>query len=437
METLLEMLPRITPTAIFGTVTRIEGTLVAVADFPVPVGASVRISRGAAPPLDGEVVGFHQASTLVCPWGELSGVRFGQKVELRESLRTVRTGPGLLGRVVNALGEPLDGGPLAGRLRRTPLDRPPLAALQRPRIDAPLAVGVRAIDGLLTCGRGQRVGVFSGAGVGKSTLLGMMARGAESDVNVIALIGERGREVNEFLERDLGPEGLARSVVVVATSDEPAPLRCRAAWTATAIAEAFRDDGRDVLLVMDSLTRFAQAQREIGVAAGETAAARGYPPSVFAQLPRLVERAGRARAGSITGFYSVLVDGDDPREPVSDAVRSLLDGHISLSRRLASGGQFPAVDLLESVSRVQPQVAPADLQQAVLRLRELLAAHRQHEDLIAIGAYRRGAHPLVDAALALESDLQRFLRQRIDERSNWEATRLQVLQLAERAGRSR
>lgn len=437
METLVDLLPRLTTSGLTGTVARLEGSLVVAADFPAPIGATVEVSRGAAPPLSGEVVGFRGNLALIFPWGDVSGVRFGQRVRLRRSVRTVRVGRELLGRVVDGLGRPLDGRPAPAGTAQVLLERAPPSPLDRPRIDAPLGTGVRAIDGLLTCGRGQRLGIFAGAGVGKSTLLGMMARGAESAVNVIALIGERGREVNEFLERDLGPEGLARSVVVVSTSDEPAPLRCRAAWTATAIAEFFRDEGADVLLVMDSLTRFAQALREIGLAVGEAAAARGFPPSVFSHLPRLVERAGRTGAGSITGFYSVLVEGDDPLEPVSDAVRSLLDGHLMLSRALASRGQFPAIDVLDSVSRVQLQVTGREQQQAVQRVREILAAYRQHEDLIAIGAYRRGSQPLVDLALAMDAEFQRFLRQGVDERTTFEQARGQVLELAERAARMR
>jgi flagellum-specific ATP synthase len=298
---------------------------------------------------------------------------------------------------------------------RASLERKPPPAFERPRIDTPLSTGIRAIDGLLTCGKGQRMGIFAGSGVGKSVTLGMMSRYTSADVNVIALIGERGREVNEFIERDLGKDGLAKSVVVVATSDEPALIRVRAAFAATAVAEYFRDHGRDVLLVMDSLTRFALAQREIGLAAGEPPTTRGFPPSVFAMLPRLVERAGRTRSGSITAFYSVLVEGDDPQEPIGDTVRGLLDGHTWLSRKLAARGHYPAIDSLASISRLMTEVASPEHREAATLVRELLAAHREHEDLISIGAYRRGSNRAVDLAMELWDPIQQFLRQATHE----------------------
>jgi FliI/YscN family ATPase len=310
-----------------------------------------------------------------------------------------------------------------------PLRRRPPSPVERPRIDAPLSTGVRAIDGLLTCGKGQRIGVFAGSGVGKSVLLGMMARYTAADVNVIALIGERGREVNEFIERDLGPQGLARSVVVVATSDEPALLRTRAAETATAIAEYFRDGGRDVLLLMDSVTRFALAGREIGLAAGEPPTTRGYPPSVFAALPKLVERAGRSAAGTITGFYSVLVEGDDPNEPIADCVRGLLDGHFWLSRKLASRGQYPAIDVLQSLSRLMTDVTPPEQLAAATSVRQLLSAYNDHEDLISIGAYRQGANAAVDLAIAARDEIRRFLQQGVAEASSVETARAALVKM--------
>jgi FliI/YscN family ATPase len=301
----------------------------------------------------------------------------------------------------------------------------------------PLSTGVRAIDGLLTCGLGQRIGIFSGSGVGKSVTLGMMARYTSADVSVIALVGERGREVNDFIERDLGPSGLERSVVVVATSDQPALTRIQAAQTATSVAEYFRDLGKNVLLIMDSVTRFAIAQREIGLAAGEPPTTRGYPPSVFAMLPRLVERAGRSDRGSITAFYSVLVEGDDVTEPVSDTVRGLLDGHIVLSRKLASQAHWPAIDVLESISRLFPDITPPDQRSSAQTIRELLAAYRDHEDLISIGAYRVGANPTVDAAIAMRDEINRYLRQAIEEPSSVEAARGELLKLAQRCQAAR
>jgi flagellum-specific ATP synthase len=285
------------------------------------------------------------------------------------------------------------------------------------------------MDGLITCGKGQRMGIFAGSGVGKSVLLGMMARYTNADINVIALIGERGREVNEFIERDLGPEGLARSVVVVATSNEPAILRTQAAQTATAIAEYFRDQGKDVMLMMDSLTRFALAQREIGLAAGEPPTTRGFPPSVFAILPKLVERAGRSARGSITAFYTVLVEADDPNEPIADTVRGLIDGHTWLSRRMAARTHYPAIDVLESLSRLMTEVIDSEHRRAAQAVRELLAVYRDHEDLISIGAYRRGSNKKVDIAIEMLDDLNQFLRQQVEERSSVEEAKKELLQL--------
>ncbi len=408
-------LDHLQPTALRGSVVRTAGMTASVADFPAPVGALVEIECSCASPLRGEVIGFRDALTLVYPYSQLTGVRRGTPVRLVGASRWLRVGPELLGRVVDAHGRAVDGRPQPALTQRMALDRPSAPAMERPRIDGPLGTGIRAIDGLLTCGKGQRMGIFAGSGVGKSVLLGMMARYTAADVIVIGLVGERGREVNDFLERDLGPQGLARSVVVVATSDEPALLRVQAAQTATAIAEYFRDTGRDVLLLMDSVTRFAMAQREIGLAAGEPPTTRGYPPSVFALLPKLVERAGRTSRGSITGFYSVLVEGDDPQEPIADAVRGLLDGHTWLSRKLASRGHYPAIDLLGSLSRLMPDIVARQQQDAAIAVRELLAAHRDHEDLISIGAYRRGANRTVDQALDMQEEINRYLRQRVEE----------------------
>lgn len=433
MHDLLEQIESVTSTALVGTVVRLEGMIVAVADFPAPIGAQVEIVRQWAEPLSGEVVAFRDHLTLIYPSGNTSGVRYGDRVQLRRTSATLRAGVALLGRVLDANGVPCDQGPMPPLTARVSVHRAPPPAISRPRIDEPLSTGVRAIDGLLTCGRGQRIGIFSGSGVGKSVTLGMMARYTSADVNVIALIGERGREVNDFLERDLGPKGRARSVVVVATSDEPAIVRVKASFTATAIAEYFRDRGNNVLLMMDSLTRTAMAQREIGLAAGEPPTTKGYPPSMFSLLPRLVERSGRTPAGSITAFYSVLVEGDDTNEPVSDTVRGLLDGHIILSRKLAARAHYPAIDVLESISRVMPDIATSEHRQAAQSVRELMGAYRDHEDLISIGAYRSGTNPLVDAAITMMPEIQKYLRQTVDQSSSVDSARSELLAIAQRA----
>ena len=406
------------PADLVGSVVETTGLLATVADLPAPVGSVVQIgarSRGERDAIEGEVVGFRGRLTMVSPLGSLSGVRRGQPVRLSRSARRLAVGRALLGRVVNANGTPIDGRPSPALPGRAPLDQPPHPALDRPPIDETLPTGVRAIDAMLACGRGQRLGVFAGSGVGKSTLLGMMTRNTSADVIVIGLVGERGREVNEFLQRDLGEEGRARSVVVVATSDEPAPLRLRAASTATAIAEHFRDQGDDVLLLVDSLTRTALASRELGLAAGEPPTTRGYPPSTFAMLPRLVERAGRTQKGSITAFYSVLVEGDDPDDPIADCLRGLLDGHVWLSRKLASRGHFPSIDVTQSISRLANEVTAPEQQKSAQMIRRLLSALEENDDLISIGAYRRGANPEVDAAIDMREAINSFLQQTVDE----------------------
>jgi flagellum-specific ATP synthase len=418
MNEIAAQLKTIMTADVTGSVLRTEGMMASVASLPAPVGAVVAIERQGGPAIEGEVVGFQDELTLVYPFQQLTGVRRGNRVRLCRTARWLRVGRGLLGRVIDAHGYPTDRLPQIALEQRARLDQRPPPALERPPIDKALSTGIRAIDGLLTCGRGQRMGIFSGSGVGKSVMLGMMARNTSADVIVVGLVGERGREVNEFLERDLGPKGLERSVVVVATSDEPALVRVQAALTATAVAEYFRDQGLDVLLLMDSVTRFAMAQREIGLAAGEPPATRGYPPSVFSLLPKLVERAGRAARGSITAFYSVLVEGDDTNEPVSDCVRGLLDGHTVLSRKLAARGHYPAIDVLDSISRVMPAIVSTEHWQATLRIKEWMAAYRDHEDLISIGAYRPGANATVDASIAMRDEVNRFLQQRVDERAN-------------------
>ncbi|GBD20936.1 Flagellum-specific ATP synthase [bacterium HR28] len=372
--------------------------------------------------LAAEVVGFHDERLVLVPLAELRGVRHGSRVVPAPEALHIPVGPELLGRVVDGLGRPIDGkGPLRSR-RRVRLGGAPPSPLQRMPIREILPTGVRAIDAALTCGRGQRLGIFAGSGVGKSTLLGMISRKAVCDVRVIALIGERGREVQEFIERDLGPEGLERAVVVVSTSDQPALLRIKAAWTATLLAEYFRDRGASVVLMMDSVTRLAMAQREVGLAAGEPPATRGYPPSVFALLPRLLERAGNSERGSITAFYTVLVEGDDLNEPIADTVRGILDGHIVLSRALADRGHFPAIDILASVSRLMPNLVSERHRALAAELRELLAAYESARDLVDIGAYVSGTNPTVDRALALLPELRRFLQQRPEECTTFEET---------------
>ncbi len=425
-----ESLSEALPTALSGSVVETVGMTAAVADFPAPVGALVEVHREAGGPIEGEVIGFRDRMTIVYPFQKMTGVRRGSLVRLTKSSRRLRVGEGLLGRVVNAHGQTIDGRPRPMLTARCRLDRQPPAPIDRPPIDQPLATGVRAIDGMLACGRGQRLGIFAGSGVGKSVLLGMMSRYTEADVIVIGLVGERGREVNEFIQRDLGPEGLARSVVVVAASNEPALMRMQAAYTATAIAEFFRDQGKNVLLLVDSITRMAMASREIGLAAGEPPTTRGYPPSTFALLPQLVERAGRGATGSITAYYSVLVEGDDPNEPVADTMRGLLDGHVWLSRKIAAEGHYPAIDVLQSVSRLMTQIAPKDHQAAAQTVRSMLAAYAEHEDLISIGAYRRGSNKTVDAAIASRDAVKEFLRQPFDQQAT--QVRQQLLELAKR-----
>lgn len=423
--TLLDQIRRSLPVGLSGRVSKLIGLTVAVAGFPAPLGAVAKLEAEHGGSVEAEVVGFSGEDTLLLPYGELNGVRRGTRVTLTQSVPGARVGDGLLGRVINGRGRFLDERTPAVLPHRVPLQSEPISPMQRPRIDQPLGTGIRAVDGLMTCGRGQRLGIFAGSGVGKSTLLGQMARSTEADVNVVVLIGERGREVREFIERDLGPEGLARSVVIVATGDDPAVLRLRAAYLGTAVAEYFRDTGRDVLLVMDSVTRFALAQREIGLAAGEPPATRGYPPSVFALLPRLLERSGRTSRGSITGLYTVLVEGDDTNEPIADAVRGTLDGHVVLSRKLAEHGHFPAIDVLASVSRLMVDITEEKHRAAAASLRQLLAAHKQAEDLISIGAYQTGANSLVDAALRLQDQIHRFLQQdRTDVCSRADAVRI-------------
>ena len=408
-------LEQVDPTPLAGRVVRVVGLLVESIGPRARVGDICVIAgdRGESP-LPVEVVGFRDGHLLSVPLGDTAGVRPGARIVLRSSCATVPVGSALLGRVVDAFGQPLDQlGPLRGTVQ-APIRRAPSNPLSRHPVSVALPTGVRVVDSLLTCGRGQRVGLFGGSGVGKSTLLGMMARGTAADVTVLALVGERGREVRTFLEHDLGAEGLARSVLVVSTSDNPPLVRMRAAYAATAIAEYFRDQGKSVLLLMDSVTRFAMAQREVGLAAGEPPTAKGYPPSVFALLPGLLERAGNVGAGSITGLYTVLVEGDDTNEPIADAVRAILDGHIVLSRDLASRNHYPAIDVLSSISRTMPDVTTPDHRRHAAQIREWLAVEREYRDLVSVGAYVAGSNPRLDEALARRDRIEALLCQPAD-----------------------
>lgn len=417
-----------------GRVAQVNGLAVHVADLPVPVGSAVRVKtrHGDGPTLFGEVVSFDHEYSVVMLLGSTAGVKRGDPVIADQFAQLVRVGESLIGRVVNGMGRPIDHkGPLTDTVTR-PLTPKPIDPLERPLIDTPMATGIRAVDALATIGRGQRMGVFAAPGVGKSTLTGMITRHTTADVTVVALVGERGREVRDFIEQHLGEEGLARSVVVCATSDEPALTRIRSAMVATTIAEYFRDKGMDVLLIMDSVTRFCQAQRQVGLASGEPPATRGYPPSVFAMLPSLLERSGRTNKGSITGLYTVLVEGDDlTADPVSDASRAILDGHIRLSQSLASRGVWPAIDILESISRVADDITDVDHQAARREVIKLIAAYRQVEDLLSIGAYNAGSNPDFDLAIAAKPMLDQLMQQGRHENTGAgiEPTRKQLLTL--------
>ena len=435
----LQALDRTNPLRIAGRVAEVTGLVVRATVPGVRVGELVTIDVETLPGvltgqgatrLQAEVVGFRGDEVVLMPLGPVAGIGPDAIVSPSGRSLTIRVGEGLLGRVVNGLGEPMDGaGPLAGATEEWPVDRPAPDPLLRPRIRRQLALGVRAIDAFLTVGEGQRVGVFAGSGVGKSLLLGQIARNSDAEVNVICLVGERGREVAEFLEDALGPEGRARSVVVCATSDAPSLVRLKSAFVATAIAEWFRDRGKRVLLMMDSLTRFARAQREVGLAAGEPPARHGFPPSVFALLPRLLERAGNAQGGSITALYTVLVAGGDMDEPIADEARGILDGHIVLSRAICERNHWPAIDILASLSRVMEFVADKEHRQAAARVREILATYEQNRDLIALGAYKLGNDPRIDRANAKYDAITTFLRQGLHETAQPEETRKRLLAL--------
>jgi FliI/YscN family ATPase len=405
------MLEAADPCVFTGAVTEMVGLLIESNGPSAALGDFCEIHTSAGRTVRVQVIGFRNGRVLSMPLEEMSGIQLGDRIVARPVAALVKTGPGLLGRVLDGFGEPIDGGPAIEAEALYNLFAAAPGPLEREHIVDPLVTGIRAIDGLLPCGKGQRVGLFGGSGVGKSTLLGSMCRNSEADVSVVALIGERNREVRAFLEHDLGAEGMARSVVVVATSDMPALLRIRACFVALAVAEYFRDQGKNVLLVMDSVTRLAMAQREIGLAAGEPPSQKGYTPSVFNLLPRVFERAGNFRRGSITGFFTVLVEGDDFNEPIADAVRSILDGHIVLSRELGAAGHYPAIDVLHSVSRLTSDLAGDEQKEAAIKLRDAMSTYRRTEDLIQLGAYASGSNPKVDAAVRVRAELDDFLKQ--------------------------
>ena len=422
MKALAEQISELDGPTIYGRVAGVRGLLVEVAGpvHAMPVGARVVIETSAVRSVICEVVGFAGRNSLLMPFGPLEGVRRGCRAVVSAASAAVRPSFGWLGRVLNALGEPIDGkGPLPPGPSPYPFRAVPPPAHARRRVGSPLDLGVRALNAFTTCCRGQRMGIFSGSGIGKSVLLSMLARNTRSDVTVIGLVGERGREVQEFLQDDLGADGLARSVVVVSTSDEPALMRRQAAYLTLAIAEFFRDEARDVLVLMDSVTRFAMAQREIGLSAGEPPTSKGYTPTVFTELPRLLERAGPGTgAGTITGLFTVLVDGDDHNEPVADAVRGILDGHIVMERAIAERGRYPAINVLKSVSRTMPRSCDPGFLATVIRAKRVLAIYADMEELIRLGAYRPGSNPEVDEAISLQPALEAFLAQGKEEATN-------------------
>lgn len=412
-----------------GRVADLTGLTIAVNDFPAAIGSICRIDRRSGRGIPAQVIGIRERQAMLMPLAEPLGVSRGDCVVCLAAQARVAVSEELLGRVVNGMGQVIDGGPRVDAEGWYPLYRTAPDALSRPRISEPLGTGIRAMDGMLTAGRGQRLGLFAGTGVGKSVLLGMVSRYTAADVTVMALIGERGREVNDFLEKDLGPEGRKKTVLVVSTSDESPVLRVRAGFVATAIAEFFRDRGKDVLLLMDSVTRLAMAQRQIGLAVGEPPATKGYTPSVFAILPQLLERSGRTAQGSVTGFYTVLVEADDINEPIADAVRGILDGHVWLSRSLANRGHYPAIGVLESISRVMVDVVTEQHQAAARRIQRVLATWQEIEDLVNIGAYAAGTNPQFDLAVQAKPLIDTFLQQRVAEHVTFEEARRQLLAL--------
>lgn len=425
-----EKLARIETCRWTGTVTELVGLLVESNGPAAAVGDFCEIRTEGGRTIRTQVIGFRDGKVLSMPLEETDGLHMGDPITARKEDARMECGPELLGRVIDGFGKPLDGLGPVGAKETYDLYASAPGPLDREPIGEALVTGIRAIDSLLTCGKGQRIGIFGGSGVGKSTLLGTMSRYSSADVRVIALIGERNREVRDFIEHELGPDGLKRSVLVVATSDQPAPLRIRAAFVALAVAEYFRDQGADALLVMDSVTRLAMAQREIGLAAGEPPSQKGYTPSVFNLLPKIFERAGRFRKGSITGFFTVLVEGDDFNEPICDAVRAILDGHIILSRDLGAAGHYPAIDVLQSVSRLAPRLYTPEQRDAAVKIREAMATHQRAEDLINLGAYASGANPKLDAAIRLRPQLLEFLKQDSAEHSSFDETVTRMRELA-------
>lgn len=431
---LIPLVKNVTGIKVFGRVKRVVGLMIESKGPSTFIGEMCWIhvkSNGSVKKIRAEVVGFKDEDVILMPYQNIQDIAPGSLVEATGSTLQVKVGHALRGKVLNSLGEPLDESPLPIGLSPVPIDQDPPNPLLRPPINETLEVGIKAIDGLLTVGKGQRLGIFAGSGVGKSTLLGMIAKNTSADINVIALIGERGREVREFIERDLGPEGLAKSIVIAATSDQPALMRIKAAYTATAVAEYFRDRGLNVLFMMDSVTRIAMAQREVGLAIGEPPATKGYTPSVFAILPRLLERTGTNHLGSITSFYTVLVDGDDMNEPIADTVRGILDGHIVLDRNLANKGQYPAINVLKSVSRLMNHLADPTHSEAANKVREKLSAYLQSEDLINIGAYKRGSSKDIDEAIQMYPKIIDFLKQPTNEKVPITTTKMGLQTLAQ------
>jgi flagellum-specific ATP synthase len=431
-ERQMSILETLNPMGVSGTVAGVAGLVITAEDFPVPVGSQCEILRRSGRPLQAELVGFQGTRAVVMPYDELTGVAPGDRIRCITSRQHVPVGDQLLGRVINGFGQPIDSDkPLLADDFYPLLNHAP-SATRRQRVTQPLGTGLRAIDSLISVGQGQRMGIFAGPGVGKSILLGMIARYTSADVIVIALVGERGREVRDFLERDLTDEGRKRAVVVVSTSDQAPVLRIRATLAATAAAEYFRDQGKTVLLLVDSITRLAMAQRQIGLAAGEPPATKGYTPSVFALLPKLLERAGQSEKGSITGFYTVLVEGDDLTEPVSDAVRGILDGHLALSRDLANKGHYPAISILESVSRVMPDVIDSPHIAAARKVRRLISIYHDIEDLVNIGAYVPGSNPEIDLAVRVHPLIDKFLRQEVRDHYDFPLAKKLLFELGAR-----